>query len=270
MSTDWSLTVYRGPAGDHNDRAGAAVADLGAAFTRRLGLGATVVGAATPARPSSWEVELDRAREGFRAMSGRIDAIMATGGAPLTAMTRCAVALAIQSVVLEHRPDTVVVWLDAHGDINTPADTTTGYLGGMALSGPLGWWDSGLGAGLPDDQAILVGARDLDPAEAAHIRAGRVALVPPGEGIGPRLAEAIAGRPVYLHIDCDVHEPGLFATDYSVPGGLGLDDLRECATAIAGSEIVGIEVAEYEGDGRATVDDLVSALGPLLGGGDNR
>jgi arginase len=174
------------------------------------------------------------------------------------------VALATQPVVLRHRPDTVVVWLDAHGDINTPSDTSSGYLGGMALSGPLGWWDSGLGAGLPEPQAILVGARDLDPAETAHIDAGRVTLVGPGAQIGDRLAEAIGGRPVYLHLDCDVLEPGLFTTDYSVPNGLTLADLYDCATAAALGEVAGVEVGEYEGDGTATVEDLVRALAPLL------
>lgn len=265
VTVDWALTVYRGLAGDHNDRAAAAVEDLGAAFARRLGADAVVVGDPVPSRPSPWEVELARARESLQAMSARIDDVMAQGRAPLTAMTRCAVALATQPVVLEHRPDTVVVWLDAHGDINTPPDTATGYLGGMALSGPLGWWDSGLGAGLPAGQAVLVGARDLDPAEADHVRSGRIALVPPGEGIGGRVAEAIAGRPVYLHVDCDVHEPGVFATDYEVPGGLSLDDLGACAAALAASEVIGIEVAEYEGDGAATADDLVAMLSPVLG-----
>jgi arginase len=264
VSADWSLTVYRGPAGDHNDRAMQAVTEVGAAFARRLGLESTVLGEPVPARPAWWDVELNRAWEDLRAMAARMDAVLTRGHVPVTAMTRCAVALATQPVVLRHRPDAVVVWLDAHGDINVPSDTRTGFLGGMALSAPMGWWDSGLGAGLPEDQAVLVGARDLDPAEAAHVRAGRVALVPPGDGIGERLAEAIAGRPVYLHIDCDVHDPGVFATDYVVPGGLSLEDLRACATAVAGSEVVGIEVAEFEGDGDATADDLVAGLDPIL------
>ena len=264
MGTDWSLTVYRGPAGDHNDRAMQAVRDVGAAFAQRLGLESTVVGEPVPARPAWWDVELGRAREDLQAMAARIDDVINRGRVPVTAMTRCAVALATQPVVLRHRPDAVVVWLDAHGDVNVPGDTRTGFLGGMALSGPLGWWDSGLGAGLPEDQAVLVGARDLDAAEVAHVQAGRIALVPPGDGIGERLAEAIAGRPVYLHIDCDVHDPGVFSTDYAVPGGLTLADLRACATAVAASEVVGIEVAEFEGDGDATAGDLVSMLDPIL------
>ncbi|MGY1856925.1 arginase family protein [Modestobacter sp. SYSU DS0290] len=265
MRADVSLTVYRGPAGDHNDRAGQAVVDVGAALARRLGSDGVIVGEPAPARPAWWDVELDRARATLQAMAARIDEVMTGGQVPVTAMTRCAVALATQPVVVRHRPDTVVVWLDAHGDINTPGDTRTGFLGGMALSGPLGWWDSGLGAGVPADHAVLVGARDLDDAETAHVQAGRIALVPPGPGLGERLARVIAGRPVYLHIDCDVHEPGVVATDYAVPGGFTLDDLHTCATVVARSEVVGVEVAEFEGPGSATADDLVDALAPALG-----
>ncbi|MFB8241511.1 arginase family protein [Kitasatospora purpeofusca] len=259
-----ALTVYRGPAGDHNDRAMSAVALLGEAFTRRLGVSPVVVGSPEPARPTGWDQELRRALPTLRHMAERIDQVMTAGQAPISVITRCAVALAAQPVVLRHRPDTVVVWFDAHGDINVPADTTTGYLGGLALSGPLGWWDSGLGAGLPEQQAILVGARDLDPAEVEHVTAGRVTLVPPGRALDERLADALRGRPAYLHVDCDVMEPGLFATDYTVPGGLGLEDLHACAKVLAASAPVGVEIAEFEGDGSATADDLVAAIEPLL------
>lgn len=265
MSLETSpLIVYRGPAGDHNDRAMDAVALLGEAFSRRLGKPAVTVGEPELARPTGWEGELRRALPTLKRMAERTEQVMAAGQAPISAISRCAVALATQPAVLRHRPDTVVVWLDAHADINVPTDTATGYLGGMAFSGPLGWWDSGLGGGLPDRQAILVGARDLDPAEIEHVTAGRVALVSPGPGIGERLATALQGRPAFLHVDCDVLEPGLLTTDYTVPGGLSLEDLNACASVLAAGDVVGAEIAEFEGSGSATADDLVTAVEPVL------
>lgn len=197
-------------------------------------------------------------------MAERIDEVLMSGAVPVSAVTRCAVALATQPVVLRRRPDAVVVWLDAHGDINVPTESRTGYLGGMALSGPMGWWDSGLGAGLPARQAILVGARDLDPNESTHLATGPITLVESGDALGDRLATAIAGRPVYLHLDCDVLQPDLIRTDYSVPDGFTLDDLRTCAEAAAHSEVLGIEIGEFEGEGTATVEDLLDALDPVL------
>jgi arginase len=125
----------------------------------------------------------------------RIEEVMSSGVVSRSAITRCAVALATQPVVLRCRPDAVVVWLDAHGDINVPADTRSGYLGGMAFSGPMGWWDSGLGAGLPATQAVLVGARHLDPTEETHVAAAAITLVENGEGsceVGSRLRSSAA------------------------------------------------------------------------------
>lgn len=257
------LNVYGGPAGDHNDRAMSAVGALGEAFARHLGVPCTAVGAPLAADPAAWDVELARATSALQEMAYRIEAVMRAGRRPITAITRCAVALATLPVVLRYRPEAVVVWLDAHGDLNTPRDTETGYLGGMALSGPLGWWDSGLGAGLPASQVVLVGARDLDAAETAHLDAGRITLVPPGPMIGDRLANALGNRPAYLHLDCDVLQPDLFTTDYLMPDGLTLTDLHACAAATEGN-VIGLEVAEYEGDSTATAHDLVNALRPLL------
>jgi arginase family enzyme len=239
-----------------------AVQVVGAAMARRLNVEPTVIGRSLPSDPQSWEVELERARGPLGDMAARVDAVLSDGAVPVSAITRCAVALATQPVIARHRPDTVVVWLDAHGDINVPGDTKSGFLGGMALSGPLGWWDSGLGAGL--GQAVLVGARDLDPAEVEHVRSGRIDLVELGPDLGDRLAAVIAGRPVYFHLDCDVLEPGLFETDYQVPDGLSLEGLHECAEAVARSEVIGVEVGEFEGEGRATADELIAALAPLL------
>src|SRR5690242_4989752 len=58
-----------------------------------------------------------------------------------------------------------VVWLDAHGDLNTPATSPSGNTWGMPLRMIL---DSGAVA--PDDVA-LVGARALDPPEEEFIAA---------------------------------------------------------------------------------------------------
>ncbi len=59
MSAESRLTVYQGPAGDHNDRAMSAVAELGAALSARLGDQAVTVGEPLAADPtagkSSWK-----------------------------------------------------------------------------------------------------------------------------------------------------------------------------------------------------------------------
>lgn len=163
----------------------------------------------------------------------------------------------------------MVVWFDAHADLNTPENTTTGYLGGLAYSGPLGLWDSGLGSGLSPSNAVLVGARDIDPSEQELIDDGAVALVKVGADMADDLDRVVAGRPVYVHIDCDVLDAGTVPTDYLVPGGMTLEDLRATAEVLAKSQVVGIEIGELESTTDPNtlttyVTHLLDALEPLL------
>ena len=267
-----ALLHYAGRCGDHNDRAMVASRELAAALSDRLGVTVTVVGTPEPALSVGWAQEIAVATPTMRAMAERLDEAFRAGLVSVTANSRCAVAIATLPVVAAHRPDAVVVWFDAHGDLNTPANTTTDFLGGLALSGPLGLWDSGFGAGVDPRHAILVGARDLDPAEQALVDDGTVALVEVGPTMVDDLRRAVAGRPVYVHVDCDVLEPGSVPTDYEVEDGLTLDDLRAAAAVLAESEVVGLEVGELESaadpdDPPSYVTDLLHALEPLLPSG---
>lgn len=260
-----ALTRFAGRAGDHNDRAMVGSRLVADALAARYGVEPFVVGAPRPSQPAWWDAELEVAREELTRMAERYRDILARGLTPITALSRCAVALATLPAIAAHRPDAVVVWFDAHADINTPESTTTGYLGGLALSGPLGLWDSGLGSGLSPSNAILVGTRDIDAPEAALLENTELTLLAPGRDLSERLVESVAGRPVYVHIDCDVLDPGIVPTDYRVPGGLDLAELNGAAQAVARSEIVGVEMGELETDtGAEDLDPLMRALSPIL------
>jgi arginase len=264
------VTHFAGRAGDHNNLAMVGSRELADALATRFGAEPSSIGAPEPALSVGWAEELAAAMPTLQAMAERLDQVFAAGNTPVTASSRCAVALATLPVVASHRPDAVVVWFDAHADLNTPENTTTGYLGGLAFSGPLGLWDSGLGGGLAFDNAILVGARDIDPPEQQLIDTGTITLVKVGPSMADDLRSSVAGRPVYVHIDCDVLDAGTVPTDYRVPDGMTLDDLRATASALAESEIVGIEIGELEStaDGDTPpsyVTQLLVALEPLLG-----
>jgi arginase len=59
---------------------------------------------------------------------------VARAARPLVLSGDCPTALgAVAGLQRRHR-DLAVVWLDAHGDFNTPAITISGYLGGMPLA----------------------------------------------------------------------------------------------------------------------------------------
>ncbi len=268
-----ALTIFQGRAGDHNDQAYPGARAVGRELERRLGVEAVTVGAPEPPLNLGWREELDAALPALQELRVRYQRVLSQGQAPVTAITRCAVALATLPVIAEHHPNAVVLWFDAHADINTPENTVSGYLGGLAFSGPMGLWHTGLGGNLAPANSILVGARDIDGPEQALIDTGVVRLVPFGPDLPDRLREVVAGRPVYFHLDCDVLDPGIVPTDYAVEHGLTLDDLHGAAEALAESAVVGVEIGEYQAafdpDGpEHPPTDLIDALTPLLDAAD--
>jgi arginase family enzyme len=115
-----------------------------------------------------------------------------------------------------------VVWLDAHGDLNTPETSPSGNLWGMPLRMLL---DSGA---VRVEDVALVGARNLDPPELEFI-----AAVGLGTGVGS-FEDALAGTDgVYVALDCDALEPGPVATFMPEPGGLELADVQALLGDIA-------------------------------------
>jgi arginase family enzyme len=244
---------------------------IGEALARRTGKAPFVIGSPETALNVGWRVELEAALPLLRQVQARFDAVMENRAISIAATSRCAVALATLPAVAKHHPSVCVIWFDAHADLNTPEATISGYLGGLALAGPAGLWSSGLGAGLRLDQIVLVGARDLDSFEQELIDQHRIPVIMPGSDMARDLRDAIAGRPVYVHLDCDVLNPGIVPTDFVVEGGMSLDDLQACAAVISEHDFVGIEIAEFQnvwepGGKEVSPDPLLDALAPVLSG----
>lgn len=136
-----------------------------------------------------------------------------------------------------------VVWLDAHADFHTPETTASGFLDGMALSVATGRCWGSLARGIPGFRPVeprdvlLVGARDLDPAEPGELEAAGVERVPP-DAPAAALAAALDGlrervERVYLHVDLDVLDPAEgVANGYAAPGGMSLARVREAIRAV--------------------------------------
>jgi arginase len=128
-----------------------------------------------------------------------------------------------------------IVWLDAHGDLNTPETSPSGNAWGMPLRMIL---DDGL---VKAADVALVGARNLDPPEAEYLRE---------TGIDDSLDRALDGvERVYIALDADVLDPGEASVFMPEPGGLSVDAaeslLRELAgrTSIAGMGLTGLTPA---------------------------
>jgi arginase len=125
-----------------------------------------------------------------------------------------------------------VVWIDAHGDLNTPQTSPSGNPWGMPFRMLL---DGGVVA--PED-AALVGARNLDPPESAFVAEN---------GIDDSLDRALAGvDAAYVALDLDVLDPS--EVDVLVPevGGPSPGEIEELLQDIAGrTRIAGIGVTGF-------------------------
>jgi len=109
-----------------------------------------------------------------------------------------------------------VVWFDAHGDLNTPETSPSGNLWGMPFRIIL---DSG--AVDPQD-AILIGARSLDPPEREYIASVGLRTDP------NELEQALDGTEgAYVALDADSLEPGELHPFMPEPGGLTLDEVEQ-------------------------------------------
>jgi len=245
-----TVTVLRGRTSDRTPHGTRGSALLGAALA---GDAARVIGESSPPAVQGWEDDLRAARPVLEAAA----AAMAEP-APVLIAAQCTIALATLPVLAAREPGTVVVWLDAHGDFNTPATSGSGYLGGMPLAAACGLWDGGYGAGLDPARVVLADARDLDPAEREALdRAGvrRMAVAD--------VAEAVRGERVFLHLDLDVLDPSEMPCTFPAPGGLSMDQLRALLAQLAdAADIVGIEVTSMAAP--APAPRLAELLLPLL------
>jgi arginase len=237
------VTCLRGRTSDRTDGAGA-----GAQALCEL-LGGRVVGEPGLGRPRDWSEDLPEARPVLEAAAAEITAALDQAELPVLTASDCSICIATLPTVAARVPQVRVLWIDAHGDFNSPETTPSGFLGGMCLAAACGRWD----AGWPEtiDPAIVhfLGVRDLDPGERADVEAAGVRTGVPAEG------------PVYVHLDCDGLDPSVMPAQFPVPGGLGLDEVRAALAALAADgRLVGIEVTALEDPAHA---QTVAGLLPI-------
>jgi arginase len=151
--------------------------------------------------------------------------------------------------------DLALLWFDAHGDLNTPASSTSGHFHGMVLRMLLGEGDPDLLNFVPlplrPGQVTLAGTRDLDPPEADYIRRTGLVTLDPDTLADPGAILAAARRSaaanLYIHLDVDFFNP-VDVPDLLVPtpGGITLDALAPIIGALAASfNIVATSVVEF-------------------------
>jgi arginase len=151
-----------------------------------------------------------------------------------------------------------VIWIDAHGDLNTPATSPSGNVHGMPLAAATGaarFTHPRLTLPAVDPaRVVLVGIRSLDDRERAHVRATGIRAITMTEidrvGIERAMTEALerAAGPGFVHLsfDLDVLDPEIApGVGTPVRGGLTYREAHLACELAAGSGAVGsFEVVE--------------------------
>jgi arginase len=159
-----------------------------------------------------------------------------------------------------------LIWVDAHGDMNTPASSASGNVHGMPLSalvGPEPQELARLAARAPavdPARTVLLGVRDLDEDEKENIRRSGVRVFTMSDidrqGMASVAQQAIAAAGsgtagIHVSFDLDACDPAIApGVGTSVRGGLGFREAHLLMEMVADS-------------GRLTSLDLVE-INPIL------
>ncbi len=188
-----------------------------------------------------------------------------------------------------HRENLVVIWFDAHADLNLPASATggspSGHFHGMVLRALMGDAAFGLSeqlrSPLTPSQIILAGARELDPEERDYVAAESIVLISPkdiGQPSWLAALDATAARGVtnaYIHVDFDVLDPREFPwVGCPERGGISIETLRQAIAQVSTRfNVLGVSAVEVSAEGEDAVRaarivlDVLEAAGystPLL------
>ena len=167
---------------------------------------------------------------------------MKQGYFPITLGGDHTVAIASSLADAKINEDVGIIWIDAHGDYNTFKTTITGNIHGLPLAAITGYECEDLrlfhrGEIIQPAKAVIVGARNLDKAEAENLKYSGVTVFTTEnikkEGVENIMKKAfdIAGyktRSIHISYDLDVIDPE-FAPGVSVPefDGINIDEAME-------------------------------------------
>jgi arginase len=242
-----SLVALRCRTADRFAGAPRGVEVLAPLMGKALGLEPRFIGSNGEIRETRYEDDLRDARGCLLEAGGQVDDALAAGDTPVLLAADCSVSATTLPAALRNRPEARILWLDAHGDYNTPETSGSGYLGGMCLAAATGEWDAGLGETVPAERVVLAGIRDLDPGERELLERSAATVI--GASTVETLVaakNALDGAPIFVHLDLDVIDPEHFPAAVPAPGGLHPDKLYDLMDSVLeDSELLGLEVTNF-------------------------
>lgn len=179
--------------------------------------------------------------------------------------------------------DTELVWFDAHSDLDSAEETTSGYFDGMGVSMLIGESWKALTATIPGyrplplERIASCGVRDLSEAQMHKLKSSPARVVY-GKSVVPNIeyAEALGEqldkttstyRIVHIDLDCLDTSIGK-ANEYAAEAGLSANDLHSCIEAVVERCMpIGITIASFNPlleDGDVIADVAIEAIEKLV------
>jgi arginase len=220
-------------------------------------------------------------------VAARVQEALAIGATPLVLGGDHSIALGTLGGLSAARGPGGVLWIDAHGDLNTPDTSPTGNVHGMPLAAAIGVAGEAFASDawpLPvvdPARVAIVGARSLDPAERELLRGSTLSVFSMSE-IDRRGIEAVVGQAldrvsgdgfVHVSLDMDALDPEIApGVGTPVRGGLTYREAHFALELIAASglaaafEVVEVNpVLDHQNETATLAVDLVaSAFGSRI------
>ncbi len=167
--------------------------------------------------------------------------------------------------------DLAVLWMDAHGDINSTRESSSKLFYGMPIRALLnGCGDIFYGLmnrHFTTGQFINFGGRDLDESERIYIEQNQIPHILPdgGEQAENAVIHAVARtgkKHLYIHLDLDVIDPEEFpAVPLPVKGGISMEQLMRILHMLEQQfDLVGFGIFEYSACGSGKKNELLEQL----------
>jgi arginase len=230
---------------------------------------------------------LPQIKETCQRIAGLVGAAVREGFVPLVLGGDHSVALGTLGGLARERGPGGVLWIDAHGDLNTPESSPTGNVHGMALAAVLGRAGSRFESdawplpAVEPARIALVGVRSLDDGERALLRELEARVYTMSDvdrfGVERAIRESLAhvAGPGFVHVslDMDAIDPEVApGVGTPVRGGLSYREAHLALELVAESGLAGsLEVVEVNPildreneTGELAVELVASALGARI------
>jgi arginase len=195
----------------------------------------------------------------YDAVASVVERAAQAGSVPAAVSGDCTASIGITAGLQRAGVDPSIVWVDAHGDVQTLETTTSGYLGGMALRVLLGYCPElvaeHIGLHPPSEsQVLLVDARDLDPPEVDYLASAQVRR----STVEELSVETLPDGPLLLNLDLDVLDPAaLPGLRYPAPHGPDVPAvLRVVRTIVDSGRVAALNLACTWLPGQTDVDGV--------------